>query len=173
MKGTIVKCLKETVTTRFGEDKWQEICTRSDFPEESIISVSRDIDDEKVMQLFESTCAVLDISFPQAADAFGDYFVNEYAPNIYISIFNRFHNSRDFLLGMDDVHVTTTQNLPGAKPPRFTYSLPDERTIIMNYQSHRNLIDVLVGLVKGVGRYFNENLTVTKQDETTIKVGFD
>jgi len=48
----------------------------------------------------------------------------------------------------------------------------NEKTLIMKYKSHRGMIDFLVGLVKGVGRYFNENLTVTKRTNTEVEIVF-
>ncbi len=172
MKGTIVKCLQEMVENKFGKDKWSTICEKSNFGKNQIISLSADIDDAVVMTLLKNTCETLGVSLEQAGDAFGDYWVNNYGPNVYKSIYNKFKNTREFILGMDDVHVMVTKTVPNSKPPRFTYDFPNDKTIIMTYKSSRGLILVLMGLVKGLARYFNEKLTVTKINEGSIKIVF-
>jgi len=42
----------------------------------------------------------------------------------------------------------------------------------MTYKSPRNLIHICIGLVKGVGKYYQENLEVTKLSNDKIKVKF-
>ena len=42
----------------------------------------------------------------------------------------------------------------------------------MKYESKRGLIDFLVGLVKGVGKHYKENLLVSKVGNDTVKVVF-
>lgn len=172
MKGTIVKCLKELVENKFGKDKWATICEKTSFPANTLISLTADIEDATVMKLFENTCSTLGVTMEQAADAFGDYWVNTYASAIYKSIFSKYKNAREFILGMDDVHIMVTKTVPNAKPPRFTYNFTDDNTLVMTYESTRGLIVVLMGLVKGLARYFNEKLTVSKINDTSIKIVF-
>lgn len=172
MKGTIVKCLKELVETKFGKDKWTTICEKTSFPTNTLISLTADIDDPTVMKLIQNTCSTLGITMEQAADAFGDYWVNNYAPAIYKSIFTKYKSAREFILGMDDVHIMVTKTVPNAIPPRFTYSFSDDKTLVMTYDSKRGLILILMGLVKGLGRYFNEKLTVSKINDKSIKIVF-
>ena len=171
MKGTIVKCLKNLVEEKFGAEKWQEISNKSNY-QDKFINIANDIDDTMVMALLSNTCTTLGITIQQAGDAFGDYWANDYAPKIYKIIYKRYHSAREFILGMDDVHVEITQNVPNAKPPRFKYNFTDDNTLLVTYVSKRKLIDVYVGLVKGLGRYFNEKLDVTKVDDETAKIVF-
>jgi hypothetical protein len=165
--------MKELVESQFGKDKWTAICEKASFPTNTIITLGADIDDPVVMKLIDSTCSTLNLSIEQVADAFGDYWVNTYAFSIYKSIFSKFKNAREFILGMDDVHIMVTKTVPNAKPPRFTYNFIDDKTLVMNYNSSRGLILILVGLVKGLGKHFNEKLTVTKINETSIRIVFN
>jgi hypothetical protein len=172
MKGTITRCLKEMVENKFGKDKWITICEKSNFPSTKIISLSSDFDDAVVMALIKSTCETLGVTLEQAGDAFGDYWVNDYAPKIYKSIYTKFKNAREFILGMDEVHKMITKTVPNSKPPQFTYNFTDDKTLVMKYNSPRGLIAVLMGCAKGLGRYYNEKLTVTKIDDSSIKIQF-
>ena len=42
----------------------------------------------------------------------------------------------------------------------------------MKYHSPRNLVDFMVGLIKGVGKHFNEKLTVSKISSDSVRVVF-
>ena len=65
-----------------------------------------------------------------------------------------------------------TRTVPNASPPRFKLTWRDSQTLEVTYESKRNLIDVYVGLARGVGKYFGEPLTVTRQSETQATIVF-
>lgn len=172
MKGVIPSCLKELVVNKFGKDKWESALAMAGLDKTTSFLPTHDVDDAGVLKVVESVCKVLDLSLPQAADAFGEYWVCTYAPQIYKPYYQKATSAKEFLLKMDDVHRLTTENIPNAQPPRFEYKWIDEKTLIMKYKSKRKLIDFLVGLTKGVGKYFKENLQVSKQGDDSIRVVF-
>jgi len=65
-----------------------------------------------------------------------------------------------------------TKNIQNAHPPRFEYEWKDQKTLIMKYKSHRNLIDFLVGLIKSVGKFYKEDLKVTKLTNDKVEIVF-
>ena len=172
MKGIIVKCLSDLVKSDFGEDKWKEIMQQSGENPYVVINAISDIDDQKFFSLFEQTCEVLNLSKQQACDAFGNYFVNTFAPKIYAVFYERFENAKDFIMGMDNVHDIVTRSLNNAHPPRFTIEEVDEKTIIVNYKSSRNMIDFYISLAKGVGNYFNTPISTKKLSEERVELTF-
>ncbi len=172
MKGVIVNCLAELVETKFGVDKWKEALEKAGLPRESTFLVTQDVNDAAVIRVLDSLCKVLNISLQQAADAFGDYWVNVYAPKLYAPYYKDVNSAKEFLLKMDDVHRISTKNIPNAHPPRFDYEWKDDKTLIMTYMSHRNLIDIMIGLIKGVGKYFKEDLQVKKLSDTQVEIVF-
>jgi len=172
MKGIIVKCLAELVNEKFGHEKLVEAYNDAGVDAKKIFLVTEDVDDALVLKVVGAVCKVLNITLPQAADAFGDYWVNSFAPKIYSIYYKNVNSTKEFLLKMDEVHQKATKNLPNARPPRFSYKWENEKTLIMGYRSHRNLIDFLVGLARGVGKYYKENIKVTKLNEKEIKIVF-
>lgn len=172
MKGVIAICLEQLVIEKFGQDKWEKILTSVGLPSDKKFLPSEDVDDAAVMSVIQATCKVLGITLAQAADAFGDYWVNTYAKKMYSAYYMKPKNAKEFLLAMDKVHERTTLTVTNARPPRFEYEEKDAKTLIMKYKSQRGLIDILVGLVKGVGKHFNENLKVTKLDSSTLQIVF-
>jgi len=172
MKGVIALALKEMVKERFGRDKWKAALKKAGIDSEPIILPILDVDDQTVLKIVNSVCEVLNISLIQAADAFGDYWVNVYSQKMYISHYENVKTAKEFLLKMDSIHVVTTQSMPGAHPPRFGYEWKNEKTLIMKYKSSRGLIDFMVGLIKGVGKFYKEDLKVTKLGSAEVEIVF-
>jgi hypothetical protein len=164
--------LQELVSSKFGKDKWTKALEAVGYNQKKVFLATEDIDDAKVLGLIDSVCKVLNISLAQAADAFGEYWVCEYAPRIYKAYYKGAESAKDFLLKMDEVHRLTTINIPNAQPPRFKYEWLDDKTMLMKYDSKRGLVDILVGLVKGVGKHFKENLQVSRMGNVGVKVVF-
>lgn len=172
MKGVIPDCLKKLVISKFGLDKWEESLDIAGFPRTTLFLMTQDTPDEDVLKVVGAVCQVLNITLEQAADAFGDYWVNEYAVKIYKPYYWQIKSAKEFLLNMDNVHKTVTKNIPNAHPPRFTYKWKDDKTLIMTYESPRNLIVFLIGLIKGVGSHFNEALGISKLGEDSVQIIF-
>jgi hypothetical protein len=172
MKGVIVNCLKELVTEKFGKDKWEAALEKAGIEKNASFLATQDVDDGAVLKVVGATCGVLNISLQQAADAFGEHWVCSYAAKVYRPYYQGVTSAKDFLLKMDEVHRISTESIPNAKPPRFEYSWENDKTLIMKYKSHRGMVDFLIGLIKGVGKYFKENLKVSKLSEDKVKVVF-
>ncbi len=172
MKGAIVQCLGDLVKTNFGKDKWEQSLETAGLNKASFFIPVQNVDDEKVLKIIASLCKIANISLTQAADAFGDYWVNVYAPKLYASYYAGAKNSREFLLKMDEIHANVTKNIQNALPPRFEYEWKDNKTLIMKYKSNRGLIDILMGLVKGVGKYYKEDLKITKLSNDKLQIIF-
>ncbi|MDD5669799.1 MAG: heme NO-binding domain-containing protein [Candidatus Omnitrophica bacterium] len=172
MKGVIVICLHELVKDKFGQDKWELTLQKSGIDPNKAFTAGQDVDDAIIFKVLGTLCEVLNITLQQAFDAFGDYWVNVFAPKVYKAYYQGVKNSRDFLLKMDKIHETTTCRIEGACPPRFGYDWKNDKTLIMNYSSQRKLIDLLVSLIKGVGTYFKEDIKVRKVNETQVEVIF-
>lgn len=171
MKGVIPSCLGQLIVNKFGKDKWAAALKSAGLDKRGPFLATEDVPDEAVLKVVESVCKVLNISLEQAADAFGEYWVCTYAPGIYKTYYQRAASAREFLLKMDEVHRITTESIPNAQPPRFEYTWTDDKTLIMKYKSKRNLSVFMVGLVKGVGKHYNESLQVSQQGDD-IKIVF-
>ncbi len=172
MKGVIALCLKELVVSKFGQEKWQEALKKAGIDKEPMILPVSDVDDKVFMKILNAVCDVLGISLAQAADAFGDYMVNVFSQKMYRAYYTACKSAKDFLLKMDQVHVEATKKMAGARPPRFEYEWKDDKTLIMKYKSHRNLIDIMVGLIKGVGKYYKTDLKVSKLGPDKVQIVF-
>lgn len=172
MKGVIIKCLKDMVNENYGHDKWVKILEMSDLDPFTAIKSLDDIEDFVALTIVESTCKVLDVTLPQAADAFGDYWVNVFAPKLYSVYYEGITSAKEFILYMDELHTRITLHIANSKPPRFEYTWKNDTTLLVTYISHRELIDFFAGLAKGVGKYFKEDIKVTKLSEEQVEIVF-
>jgi hypothetical protein len=172
MKGTIVCCLRDLVTEKFGKEKWEASLADAGLNNHQMFVALQDVEDGMVMKVVQSVCKVNGLTILQAADAFGDYWVNVYALKLYNPYYTRHKDAKSFLLAMDDLHIQMTKSMANAHPPRFDYEWKNEKTLIMHYKSQRGMIDFFAGLAKGVGRYYSEKLQVSKINADHLQVVF-
>ena len=135
MKGIIADCLGKLIESKFGKDKWINCLEDAGISRYTTFTPSQDIPDADVLKVVQSVCKVLNLTLQQAADAFGDFWVNDYAPKIYQPYYNRSKSAKEFLLNMDNVHKITTESIPNAHPPRFIYDWENDNTLVMIYKS--------------------------------------
>jgi len=163
MKGTIGKCIEELVTSKFGQAKWKEALTKAGMPETKHFSTLEDVEDAQILALMKGISAACAISMDQVMEAFGEYWSTTYAPAVYKVYFGTAKSTRDLLLNLDNIHVAMTKNMASAKPPRFTYEWKGDKHLVMHYKSSRGLVALMPGLVRGLGKYYKDNTTVSLQ----------
>jgi hypothetical protein len=170
VKGVIFSCLKELAENEFGADKWAAALERAGLHRTTTYLPIADVDDETIMKVVDALCAELGVTQQQAADAFGRYWVCNYAPKLYGAYFTGVGSAKELLLKMDDVHVATTRAIVNAHPPRFTYEDIDDDTLIMEYHSARGLMPFFTGLVRGTAEHFGETAVITPVGPNKIKI---
>jgi hypothetical protein len=173
MKGTIVVCcLRDLVVEKFGKSTWEKVLDMSGLPKDTIFLPMEEAPDEIVLEVANNLCKVLCITIGQATDAFGEYWVNCYAPKVY----NNFHilapTARDFLMKLNEIHTKVIKTMEGVQPPRFKYKWKDADTLLVTYDSKWNLMPFFVGLVKGVGKYYEEAVTVNMWSPNQMLITF-
>jgi len=172
MKGVIAMCMASMVIEKFGRNQWEETLQRPGLPKSAFFLAAQDIDDKLMLKLIDNACETLGITEAQAADAFGDYWVNEFTPKMYGLFFKGVSSAKDFLVKLDKIHVMATQTIPDARPPRFDYEWANDKTLVMTYKSERGLLAFFLGLLKGVGKHFNEKLEIRPLGNNRVEIVF-
>lgn len=172
MKGTIIKCLKDMIVKDYGIETWESILVESGMDILTVILISSDMDDNQAIRLFKSSSKILNIDFKTLANRYGEYWSNGYADKMYKHHYSKHNNAKSFLLDLDSLHVLLTEMIPNAKPPRFDYEMVDDKTLIMTYTSHRQLIDLFIGLAYGLGKHYGEDLKITKLGNDQVEIIF-
>ena len=122
-------------------------------------------------KIYAIACEELKTDKHQLAEEFGKAWM-KYASKHYFAFFIARNGAKDFIMAMDRTHTKITDKVENATPPRFHYEEVDGQTIKMTYDSPRNLGFLMVGLLKAVGDYFNEKVTVEALDEKTASITF-
>jgi roadblock/LC7 domain-containing protein len=173
-------CLTELVSEKFGKEKLDRILAASGLSDSKTYMRyfnGLDFSDEKFVEMVHNLCKILNITGEQAADAFGQYWVCEYAPRQYPHYYKNIKSAEDFLMKLDSIHLDVTANSPSnieaARPPRFDVKRVDKNTLRIHYKSKRRMIDFYIGLVRGVGVYFNTPIEIQKlsEEEVDIRLG--
>ena len=172
VKGTIVKCAEELVASGFGRDKWDAALKEAGLSPGILILATTDVDDAVFIKLLSALCRILNLSAHELGDAFGDYWVNTYSQKIYGEFYRESPDAKSLLLRMDEIHAIMTSTMKNARPPRFRYEWKSDKALIMHYDSRRGLVDLLAGLIKGVGRFYREKLVVKVLDPSRVEITF-
>jgi len=160
MKGTMLKCMEEVVTRKFGATKWKESLEKAGIPDSRTFTVLGDVDEAEFKQIMKSVAGVASLSLEQVMEAFGEYWSTVYAPKVYRAYFSDSNSVRELLLNLDHIHDVMTKSMQSARPPRFRYEWEGADLLIMHYESNRGLVALMPGLIRGLGKYYNEKLTV-------------
>jgi hypothetical protein len=160
MKGTIVKCLEELVTQRFGAEKWKESLRKAGIAEGRTFTMLGDVDETEFMRIMKGVADAASLSMEQTMEAFGEHWSTVHAPTVYAAYFDTAKSARELLLNLDHIHDVMTRSMKSARPPRFRYEWKGDKLLIMHYESKRGLVALMPGLIRGVGKHFNEKLTV-------------
>ena len=160
MKGTIINCLEELVSQKYGPEQWRLTLKNAGLPESKIYGTVDEVPDSEVHALLAAVSAVVGLSLDGVMEAFGDYWSTVYAPRVYAAYYVGAKSARDFLLRLDDIHTAMTRSLK-SRPPSFRYEWRGDRHLIMHYKSSRGLVVLMAGLVRGVGKYYEEHLNVS------------
>ncbi|MDR0721779.1 MAG: heme NO-binding domain-containing protein [Treponema sp.] len=172
MKGLIVLCIAELIKKVSGEPQWQEILKRSGLPTDLQLTSISDVDDGVIQEVLKNIGEVLQLSPQQISEAFGDYWVNNYACKHYKAYYYGINSAKAMIMKIDTIHEQVTKIIPNARPPRFDVEEIDEHTLKVHYKSHRKMIDFYIGLVKGVGKFFKTPVQVKKLSEAYVEIRF-
>jgi methyl-accepting chemotaxis protein len=170
LKAIIVNCIRDLVRDKFGGDTYKSVAKNVGLEDKTYLN-NVDIDEDTFRKLTNELSKVTKLSANQIFDAFGDYWVNVFSQKYFKSYYRTYKNTKDFLKAMDKIHVNVTNTYGGSTPPRFTFE-ENGNKLIMHYNSQRNLIDLLISLVKGVAKYYNERINVNKINDKTIEIEF-
>ncbi len=170
MKGTIVKCMEELVTKKFGPENWKE-CLNGAALGQTLIMTTSDVPDAAVQKLVDSIAVTTKLSTAQVVEAFGDYWSTVYAPRIYGVYFKMAKSAKELLVNLDHIHTAMTTSMKGAMPPHFDYKWESDKVLLMRYKSQRGMVAFMPALIRGIAKYYKEQVDV-KTSGNTLRVQF-
>ena len=154
MKGVVFVIFEEFVIDGWGEEVFEsllDVCPH--VAAEPIVSPST-YPDAWIVDMLNAACKRLGVDAPTALRAFGRFAFPELHRRFPVFADGCSH-PKEFLLSVHDlIHVEVRKLMEEARPPAFTYEDTGLDTLLMRYDSPRNLCFLMEGLLDGVGEHF-------------------
>lgn len=163
MYGLVNKAIEEMVCSHFGEETWETIRQNADVEVDAFISMDA-YPDDLTHRLVKAASKVLGLSPAEILSAFGEYWVLYTATEGYGELMAMAgDNLPDFLHNLDNLHARVGLSFPQLKPPSFACNHQSPNALHLHYHSSREgLAPMVMGLVKGLGARFNQDLEITQ-----------
>ncbi len=159
MKGIVFNLLEETVAAEYGAAVWDELLASagSDGAYTSLGSYA----DSQLQGLVLAAAQKLGKSPQEVLRWFGRAAMPLLAHR-YPQYFRGPAPTRTFLLSVNSIiHPEVRKVYPGAVVPTFEFRDADDGSLLMGYQSPRQLCALAQGFVEGAAAHFRESITFT------------
>lgn len=161
MKGIIFNQLESMVTESFGVEAWDQIIAGSALSvPDGVFIGPRNYPDEDLFAIVATASAATGKPAEELVRAFGRYLFPKLA-GLYPVFFKPGMTAKSFLLSVDRVIHVEVRKLHGeAGLPMISYEDKSANELVVVYQSPRNLCDLALGLIEGVGEHFKESVAI-------------
>tara|TARA_B110000503_G_C7064975_1_gene378319 strand:- start:11 stop:556 length:546 start_codon:yes stop_codon:yes gene_type:complete len=181
LKGIIFVKLSEFVEKTWGLTLWDELLQESDLDSGGIYTSAGLFGDQELHSLVALIASKKAITVEKTQKAFGEWVFKELYALAHAGA-HKFVDVFEFLHGVQNIiHVEVKKLHPDALIPEFEFLFESEKILRFHYKSPRKLCYFCEGLVYGLSKHMNQEVTVThiecehKNDERcvieVIKVG--
>ncbi|WP_052889184.1 heme NO-binding domain-containing protein [Thermogemmatispora carboxidivorans] len=127
--------------------------------------VSHFYEDEVLLEGVAAASRLSGLSPEQLLREYGHYFIlNSLTGHLCKYILSSVSSAYDLLLTMRDVHSRLRKTAAGLTPPLFNYEfVPYERSVVLIYDSPRQLCPVLLGAIEGAAERYGEEVVIYEQ----------
>jgi hypothetical protein len=127
----------------------------------SLFSPTELFPDSKLVEMLTLAAEVAKRTPESLLESFGAFLVPDLM-KVYRAYIDPAWKTLDVLERAETtIHVAVRKSTAGAAPPILQVQRLNPREVQIVYVSNRNMPELGVGIVKGLGAYFNENLEVT------------
>lgn len=172
MTGVILIALREIIKKKYNKNTWEKILKAAGVKNRFLITPFTSIENSLAERIIHSASSRLGMTLEELGDVFGDYWINVYSQKHFADHYKNIKNAREFLLKLNHIHKRATKNIHGAEPPLFEFTWKDKNTLIIKYVSKKNLADWIPGLIKAVGKFYNEDLKIKRIRKKRFEVTF-
>lgn len=160
MYGLVNKSIEELVVANYGQEKWEEIKTKSNINIAYFIS-SESYDDDVTFTLAETIATELGVTVDDVLRLFGEWWILHTGKNHYgYMLESGGDNFKTFVLNLPSFHNRVMMMYPKLTPPEFKVSNVKEHHLHLHYFSQRKGLTAFVhGLMTGLGKFFNTEVT--------------
>ena len=167
MYGLVNKAIEDLALSLGGRPTWDQIRQRAGLETLSFVSLDA-YDDDITYRLVGAASEVLGISSEQVLESFGEYWVRYTAQEGYGSLMAAYGaDTATFLGNLNALHSRVRLMMPELRPPSFSVEQTGAGEFLVHYRSgRRGLAPMVVGLLRGIGIMFDEQITVERTERT-------
>lgn len=169
MYGLVNRAVQDLVVNRYGELAWESVKARAGIPEATFVTM-KPYPDHITYDLVAAASEVLGADPAVILEAFGEYWMEYSAEAGYGDLLLMMGDDLvTFLAELDHLHDRLRTSFPELNPPSIYLSDTADSSFVLHYVSDRaGLTPFLVGLLRGAGRRFGQQVEVeqrrSKQD---------
>lgn len=158
MKGVIFNILENMVIEKCGMETWNDIL--NSLKVSGIYTAGKSYPDEELFAFVGEVSARLEMPAEQVVGAFGEFLFSQLASR-YPVFLEQEATLKGFLKSVDSViHVEVKKLYDSPNLPSFTYTEPDESTLVMEYRSPRQLCLLAEGLIRGAAAHYQDDVSI-------------
>ena len=172
MYGLIHKALESMVRKQYGEATWEEILSNSEVDSDSFLTM-RAYHDEVTFALVGAVSEHLNLGLDECLEAFGEYWLMEFAPKNYNMLLKSAgREAIEFLGNLDDMHDQISSAFTEFKPPSFVLEEISKSVHLLHYRSSRKgLESFVVGILKGLRKRFETDIEIEIESREEVENG--
>jgi hypothetical protein len=160
MYGMVNRAIQELVCAKFGDEAWEQIKSVSGVDAELFIR-NETYPDDVTYRLVGAAAQVLGVDASVVLETFGEHWILSTAREGYGDLLDAAGKTLpEFLQNLPNFHSRVVLIFPKLKPPRFRCTDVQADSLTLHYYSHRpGLTSMVVGMVRGLGKMFDTNVT--------------
>ena len=167
MKGIVFAEFIELVEDKFGFDMADEIIEEANLPSGGAYTSVGTYDHQEMLELVTHLSQKTGIPAEDLVKTFGEHLLGRFTEG-YPMFFENVSSCFEFLDTIENkVHVEVKKLYPEAELPTFDSEIISDHQMRLTYTSKRPFSALAYGLIKGSATYFNEQIEIEMDDQST------
>lgn len=172
MKGIVFDEFTEMVEATFGDEMLDDIIDEQieHLPSGGAYTSVGTYDHSELVVLVGALSEKTNLAVPHLVHTFGLHLAKVFASK-FPSFFEECDDTFSFLKKIDNhIHVEVHKLYPDAELPKFSFEEIDDHHLKLTYESTRGFADLARGLIEGTSAYYQENMSIQADDQSSGKV---
>jgi len=157
MHGLIFAELQKYAETKHGKGTWQALLKKAGLETKVYLAI-QEYPDAEVVALVVAASSMTGLPVAEVLEDFGEFIVPDLV-KMYGHLLRPGWGAIDVIENTEaTVHSVVRVKNPGAKPPELKTVRHGANEVVLFYASPRQMCALAVGIGKGLGKHFNENI---------------
>jgi hypothetical protein len=161
MHGIIFAELQKYAETKQGRGTWNQLLTTAGLENKVYLPI-REYPDTEVVRLVEAASSMLGLPVAEVLEDFGVFIVPALMKMFGHLLLPEWKTIDVIDNTEGTVHSVVRAKNPGAKPPELQTDRRSWDEVVLIYTSPRKMCALAIGIGKGLGNYFHENVTANQ-----------